>query len=161
MISLLKNKLLLKAAKIIFIIFMLCFLILVCFYIIREMGLGNKKVNQGKKVYEFVEDINSDGKTENIKFLNQYYTYESERATDLIHTSNHIKIYLDNKKMYSSDIITLGPLLNPKIVDLLEEKIYKKQIFVHDRGGGPAMPMDYYFYMKDGKFMVNKTQSSY
>lgn len=150
-----KDKLYLKKLKIVAIsvttLFIFC---VVGYYVLGYMGYTYVKSGEGKNVFEFVEDMDGDGKKENVKFVNQYYSYYIKHTCDSEYTSNNIKIYLDGIKMYNNTISTLNPLLNPIIVDLAEKNTKKKQIYVHADGGGPAIPMDYFFYIKDGEVLV-------
>ncbi len=125
------------------------------------MGLVYMKNDEGKKVYEFIEDMNVDGKKENVKFVNHYYSYYQKNICDSEYTRNNLKIYIDGEEMYYDSISTLGPLLNPKIIDLVEENTKKKQIYVHADGGGPAIPTDYFFYIKKGKVVVSSVKSGF
>lgn len=129
------------------------------YYLLGYMGLIYLKSDEGKKVYEFIEDMNWDGKKEDVKFVNHYHSYYKINACDLEYTSNYIRIYLDGKLIYKNKITTLGPLLNPKIVDLVESNPKKRQIYIHANGGGPVIPMDYVFYISEDKVVVNKIES--
>lgn len=130
-------------------------------YLLSYMGFIYLKNDEGKKVYEFIEDMNGDGKKENVKFINHYYSYYLQNASDSEYTSNNIDLYLDGEKIYSSKISTLAPLLNPQIVDLVENNTKRKQILAHANGGGSAVPMDYFFYLDEGKILVNRVKSGY
>lgn len=134
---------------------------IVSYFILGYMGLIYMKNDEAKKMYEFTEDINADEKKENIRFVNKYYSYSKRNTCDSEYTSNHIKIYLNGKEIYSDEFSTLGPLLNPQIVDSVEKNNTKKQIYVHENGGGPVMPMDYFFEIRNGKVVVNEMRSDY
>lgn len=146
------------ATIIVIVLFIFC---VVGYYVLGYTGLIYMKNDEGKKVYEFIEDMNGDGKKENVKFVNHYYSYYQKNTCDSAYTRNNLKIYIDGEEMYCDSISTLGPLLNPKIVDLVEENIKKKQIYIHANGGGPAVPMDYFFYIKKGKVVVSSVQSGF
>ncbi|PKM65820.1 MAG: hypothetical protein CVU95_13525 [Firmicutes bacterium HGW-Firmicutes-2] len=136
-------------------IFILCIL---GYYVLGSIGIIYIKNGEGEKVYYFIEDMDADGTRENVKFVNHYCSYYRKNITDSYYTSNFIKIYLDDKEIYSNKICTLSPLTNPQIVDFSENNILKKQIYVHDRGGGPAIPMDYFFSIKHDKVeLISKT----
>jgi hypothetical protein len=132
---------------------------IIAHYILGYMGLIYLKNDEGEKVYKFIEDMNGDGKKENVKFVNHYYSYYQKNTFDSEYNSNYIKLYLDGKQIYSNKISSLGPLLNPQISDLVENNTKKRQIYVHEVGGGSAIPMDYFFYIKDGKVIFNRIRS--
>ena len=75
-----------------------------------EKGIIYVKGDEGKEVYEFVEDLNNDGKNEKIVFSNHYSSYYLENACDSEYTNNYIKIYIDGKVKYKIELTTLGPL---------------------------------------------------
>lgn len=127
-------------------------------YLLGYMGFIYSKYDEGKKVYEFTEDMNGDGKKENVKFENHYYSYSKKNASDTEYTSNSIRLYLEGNQVYSDKITSSGPLLNPQIVDLVENDIKRKEICVHVNGGGPAPPMDYFFNIKEGKVTVSQSR---
>ncbi|HEX9060033.1 MAG TPA: hypothetical protein VF941_07620 [Clostridia bacterium] len=129
-------------------------------YILGYMGVIYSKDSEGEKNYEFVEDMNADGKKEKVKFVNHYCCYSLKNACDAEYTSNFIKIYLDDKEIYSDNIVTLEALLNPQMIDSVEKGTIKKQICVHDHGGGPAIPKDYLFYVNEGKVVVSRKEPS-
>ncbi|MDP4090687.1 MAG: hypothetical protein Q8930_15655 [Bacillota bacterium] len=125
------------------------------YYLLGYMGFFYSKYDEGKKVYEFLEDMNEDGNIENVRFENHYYSYSKSNVSDVQYTSNNISLYLDGNQIYSDKITASGPLLNPKSIDLVENDTKKRQICVHLDGGGPAPPLDYFFYIKEGKVMVS------
>lgn len=157
-----KDRLFLKKIKIVIIsvtaLFIFC---VVGYYVLSFMGFIYVKSDEGKKVYEFIEDMNGDGKKENVKFVNNYYSYYKKNTCDSEYTSNSLKIYLDDKEIYNDTISTLGPLLNPKIVNLVEKNTKEKQIYFHADGGGPAIPMDYFFIIKEKKVVVSKIKRDF
>ncbi len=157
-----KDRLYLKMIKIV-IISVTVFLIygVVGYYVLSFMGFTYMKSGEGKKVYEFINDMNGDGKKENVKFVNYYCSYYKKNICDSEYTSNCLAIYLDGKEIYNDTIRTLDPLLNPTIIDLVEKNTIKKQIYVHADGGGPAIPMDYFFYIKDEKVVVSEIESDF
>lgn len=141
----------LKVFGIVFGILIICCIVI--YFIMGYTGLIYMKADEGEKVYEFIEDMNNDGENEKIEFSNHYTSYYQKNACDTEYTSNSIKIYVDGKVKYKTELISLGPLLNPQIVDS-EEKI--KQLYVHHDGGGPAPPMDCYFYYEGDGFTFSK-----
>ena len=150
-----KDKLHLKKLKIVSISITALFIFCVIgYFVLGYMGYIYVKSGEGKNVYEFVEDMDGDGEKENVKFVNQHYSYYIKHTCDSEYTSNNIKIYLDGEKVYNDKISTLNPLLNPIIVDLVEKNTKRKQIYVHADGGGPSVPMDYFFILKIGKFWL-------
>lgn len=128
-------------------------------YLLGYTGLAYLKSDEGKEAYEFTEDMNGDEKKEIVKFVNHYRSYYKMNTCDSEYTSNHIRIYLDGKQIYSDKITTLGPLIEPEIVDLIENNTKKRQIYVHANGGGPAIPMDYFFHIRGNKVVVNSIES--
>ena len=144
--------------KVIFIITSIIIFGILCYYILGFTGIIYMKYDEGIKVYEFTDDLNMDGIKESVKFVNHYYSYSKKNTTDSEYTSNYIKLYLDGSELYNNMITTLGPLLNPKVVDVVDN-INKRQIYVHSDGGGPAIPMDYYFYILNGKFAMSKKEA--
>ena len=56
---------------------------------------------------------------------------------------------------------SLNPPIYRKITVLVENSTKKKQIFVHADGGGPAIPKDFFFIIKDGKVILSEKESSY
>lgn len=156
-----KNRFIKKPAKAVIISIAVLFIMCVGYYVLGYMGIIYMKSDEAQKAYEFIDDMNSDGKKENVKFVNHYYSYYKKNTCDAEYTLNKIKLYLDGKAVYSNDISTLGPLLNPKIIDLVEKNSIQKQIFVHADGGGPAIPMDYFFYIKDGKVVLSAIESGH
>ncbi len=143
-----KDRLYLKMIKIV-IISVTVFLIygVVGYYVLSFMGFTYMKSGEGKK--------------ENVKFVNYYCSYYKKNICDSEYTSNCLAIYLDGKEIYNDTIRTLDPLLNPTIIDLVEKNTIKKQIYVHADGGGPAIPMDYFFYIKDEKVVVSEIESDF
>lgn len=130
-------------------------------YIASYIGHLYIKGSEGKRTYEFIEDMNADGKKENVRFVNKYCSYYKKNVSDAEYTSNYIKIYIDDKKIYSNTINTLNPLINPQIIEIVESNNKKKQIYLHDDGGGSAVPRDFFFSMEDDNFALSEKESSY
>lgn len=141
----------LKVFGIVFGILIICCILI--YHIMGSVGLIYIKADEGKKVYEFIDDMNNDGKKEKIEFSNHYASYYKKNACDTEHTTNSIKIYVDGKVKYKAELTSLGPLLDPQIVES-EEKI--KQLYVHHDGGGPAPPMDCYFYYEGDELTLSR-----
>lgn len=72
-------------------------------------------------------------------------------VTDVGYTSNHIKIYIDNNKIYSQKLRTVSHLSEPEIVDIDSSKANTgiKHIFVKDKGGGDVRPLGYVFVLQE------------
>lgn len=56
------------------------------YYVLGYMGYIYVKSSEGKNVYEFIEDLDGDGKNENVKFVNQQYSYYLKHICDSEYT---------------------------------------------------------------------------
>lgn len=99
---------------------------------------------------KFQEDINGDGKKEEILFTNTYatpYTGTDEKA-DYVY--NFINIYIDDNQVYSSRMSTYSPLRKPKLKDVSEENIVEKQLCLEEVGR-ERVPQEYFFVLQEGE----------
>ncbi len=152
-----KNKII-RVVIIFFSVIIILLLAGIC--ILKQIGSPYVKGAEGEKAYEFVEDMDADGEKESIKLVNQYSFHYIPNTCDAEYHSNKIKLYLDGKKVYSKTIYSLRPLLDPQIIEKADKDMVRKQIYLHDDGGGPAIPMDYFIYI-DGDKVVLEESAAY
>ena len=88
-----------------------------------------------------------------------YHNFEN--VCDADYTTNDVVIFLNDEEIFSGEYDSLDALINPKLIKSTINNKLVTQLYFHDSGGGPSVPMNYFFNIMDNKVEVKREVSDY